>query len=281
MGLLRIIVTMALAALVLSIICFKDLFMGLIDQIPCFANMLPYFDIPFYVLTTILVIWIFAELATVIWESGVTNGFTKPFDREQSYENIDDHVNDLSVKKDWIYYLGSNARSYMKRGYKSAQASQMKAGEGQENFHALIIVPNLSAKMLMYGNGIDLLIEHFNAESINYEVTECKTPRDFKDIVLNNCATHLWIFGHGSRHSVSFGTKTLFYYELIEEINRTGLDLPKKQFIAQLHCNTGGGKSLADYLVDDKSKRYVNNELRYIFQNREDIKYILSHRLYE
>ena len=59
--------------------------------------------------------------------------------------------------------------------------------------------------------------------------------------------------GHGQRHGVKVNNKELVYYCEFEKS-------PKKKFIAQLHCNHYGGKSLVEYISQDSIKSFVTNK---------------------
>ncbi|MDG6219760.1 MAG: hypothetical protein QCI00_10050 [Candidatus Thermoplasmatota archaeon] len=234
----------------------------------------------FSAIEIVFTLFLFCQLATILWEKTVIDTFTPPFDRDEYYRDFDEHQNDLKVHNDLAYYLSLNSIFYMIKGYNCAKKFPHSDKLDQDVYHAIIIVPNLWAKKIMYANGIDLLISHFRAEGIHYKIFEITKPKELKEIVSDNNALYLWIFGHGNRHGISFGSKSFFYYDYIDELRNKSIKLPKKRFIAQFHCNTGFGKSLADYLVDDSSKRYVSDKIRYIFQNREDIKRIINSKSY-
>ena len=66
----------------------------------------------------------------------------------------------------------------------------------------------------------------------------------------------------------------LYYKDLI--------DCERKQFVAQLHCNTGCEISLPEFLAQKYSYKldyFVIDGFRFDIQNLLDIKYILSEKI--
>src|SRR3989338_4974802 len=134
---------------------------------------------------------------------------------------------------------------------------------------AVVLANNYWWKIhFLWGEGIDLLIDHFRAVRISYKVYTPLNKDDFFKIVMASNTKELFIFGHGGRHGLQLNKlERLRYCELS--------NAPKKRFIAQFHCNDGGGNSLKDYIGEDG---FVDNDIRHIMQNRRDIKRIIKQR---
>lgn len=156
---------------------------------------------------------------------------------------------------------------YIYRGWTAAKNNPQYCPEKAHN--AIIVAHGFKlTKPTAYADGIDLLIEHFLKNKMPYKVYHCHNPEEFKVVLKNKKATRLWIFGHGCRHCLGFSGLAVTYCEV--------KDYPKKEYIAQLHCNPGAGKSLAEYLVKNPKNRFVEGTYRHIFRIRRDIKKILK-----
>jgi hypothetical protein len=133
----------------------------------------------------------------------------------------------------------------------------------------IIVVYDCPCKWFhVYLSGIELLIKGFQKRKKKFVIYRCSSPLDFKKIVYQTQTNELWIFGHGKRDRISFGKEVLEYQEL--------RDAPKKNRVFQLHCNHGGGKSLADYLCDDPGRSFVTDDVRSWHENRIDILTLLK-----
>ena len=137
------------------------------------------------------------------------------------------------------------------------------------NNHTAIIIAISSGfqifdvfKDSVYGEGIDLLINYFLHEKLPYKVHVCEELRCADSVIRDPKVKELWIFGHGKKNYLSFGNNGKLKYQ-----NFSGLE--KKDFIAQLHCNTGDGPSLVELLSDGKG--IFSDYYRYPIQNRNDI----------
>ena len=175
-------------------------------------------------------------------------------------------INDYLGLGDYLLYL---AFPYVYKGWSTAKKHHEYQSE--KNHHAIIVAHKRpSTKPTAYADGVDLLINFFKNKE-PYKVYHCSNSNDFKRVLENKKAMKLWIFGHGSRHTLSFGKKDRLYYCDVR-------DYPAKEYIAQFHCNDGMGKSLADYL--SPKNNFVTNSKRDVFQNRKDIKKILKEKRY-
>lgn len=139
-----------------------------------------------------------------------------------------------------------------------------------EEDHAVIMVNN-TEKSLLYGHqnsivlasGPDLLIHYFVSSSTKFKLYNCHSRECFIDALRTSPAQHVWIFGHGTRHSVSFGNGCVVTFCELK-------DAPKRDFIAQLHCCHGTGMTLWEYL--SKKPGIFTEGWHHYYQNREEIK---------
>lgn len=129
-----------------------------------------------------------------------------------------------------------------------------------ENFAAIILIKKSPDDDIgLFTQGICWLLKYFKNINQSYKVYLNPNPREFKQIVNDEKADRLYIFGHGKRNCLKFESGLYIKYKELK-------DYPKKQFIGQYHCNHGGGKSLADYIeVEEKdiSNFYRFNLLTY------------------
>jgi len=135
-----------------------------------------------------------------------------------------------------------------------------------KNHHAIIMAHKSGIFSIIddtiYADGIDLLIKFFLKNNKYYKVYRCNNSSDFKKVLKNKKAIKLWIFGHGTRHSIKFSKDDILHYCDVQKY-------PRKNYIAQFHCNHNGGKSLADYL--SPTNNFVDDAKRYLVQNRLDV----------
>ncbi|MGB7532349.1 MAG: hypothetical protein WA977_05135 [Halobacteriota archaeon] len=166
---------------------------------------------------------------------------------------------------DFILYLQFFVLYCINKGWKSAQSYPQFMSDNE--YDAIIIVHEKIAEKYMYGCGIDLLIDFFREKEIPYKLYHCYDLNTFEEIVRNQKAVNLWLFGHGSRGSISCGNQFIKYEKL--------KDAPRKGYVYQFHCNHGNDTSLAEYLSNGRG--YVNNRTSNMIQNREHIKQILKY----
>jgi hypothetical protein len=113
--------------------------------------------------------------------------------------------------------------------------------------HDAIIVTHykFSIKLLSYELGIHELVNYFQQNNRTYIVYNCYEPEDFKKVVYNPYANNLWIFGHGTRSSLTFGPG-------IEQKYAELSNAPKNLFVGQFHYNGFSDvdeESLADLIA--------------------------------
>jgi len=124
----------------------------------------------------------------------------------------------------------SQIKNYM-TGLKILKSEKERDVETNCLHNAIIIVHNKDQiKIPAYGDNLDKLTQYFSKSERRYILYNCYTPDDFSKIVYNPFSLNLWIFGHGTKSSISFSTwESLKYAQLS--------DAPKKFFIGQFHCN--------------------------------------------
>jgi len=136
--------------------------------------------------------------------------------------------------------------------YKYVQRN--KEFKGNNPHIALILANNwFPEKYLAYGLRIDLLIKYLKDNKKPYKVYDRLNAMQIKSIIKNKKVKAVLIFGHGSKHSVQTSeNETLYYCEFAK--------CHKKDFIAQFHCNPGGGKSLAEYISKEDTLCFITDE---------------------
>lgn len=138
--------------------------------------------------------------------------------------------------------------------------------ETSDNHHAILVVNYQGQKTPVFGQGIDILIKSFNNKNIPYKVYFCDDASTIINIIQNNKAKFLWIFGHGQKDAIRLPDQTLLYYRDIDFIG-----VEKKVFVGQFHCNPCIGncdKSLAELIG---IYGYVSNDYRDTIKNRNEI----------
>ena len=138
--------------------------------------------------------------------------------------------------------------------------------------HAFLDFPMIGVAMLVKGF---YQIKNFRRiyglyEKEPYKVYHYESKEDIVGLINNPQINKIWIFGHGLKHGIQTDEGALYYCEVAHS--------PPKEFIAQMHCNPFGGKSLADYLVSehDDEHQIVNDGYRNYILNKRDIKRYLE-----
>jgi hypothetical protein len=130
--------------------------------------------------------------------------------------------------------------------------------------HAVIVNATRPwTKFAIYAVGAYILLLNFekNHNPIPYRLYVCSTPEQLKDVINSEDTTFLWIFGHGEKHAVDFGKRTLFYCDV--------RNAPRKGFIGQYHCNHGDGVSLVEY--NSPNHFDLTNDTRNLENIRKDV----------
>lgn len=131
----------------------------------------------------------------------------------------------------------------------------------EKTFVAIMIVRKYPEdNFRLFTQGIDYLLKYFKATDQSYKVFLWPTLEQFKKTVRNVNANKMYIFGHGKINGICFQDEFLNYSQF--------KGCPKKEFIAQYHCNHGTGKSLADYLEatdKDVTSWYRFNPINFLY----------------
>jgi hypothetical protein len=86
-----------------------------------------------------------------------------------------------------------------------------------------------------------------------YKIYHCTKKEEIFKEINNPDVLRIWVFGHGVKHGIKANDGVLYYCELSRA--------PNKEFIAQLHCNPYGGKSLIDFLLlKSKTRNFIIND---------------------
>lgn len=120
----------------------------------------------------------------------------------------------------------------------------------------------------IFTGGIIILIEYLKMKNISFKLLtnfdDTFDTKRFRELVFDRRCRELYISGHGRKHKLQISKKQNLYYFLYS-------NAPKKDKIIQLHCNHGGGKSLADFL--DAEEDFLTNKSR---TSTKNIKYFLD-----
>ena len=157
---------------------------------------------------------------------------------------------------------------------KSAIYAEIPYDESIDHTAIIVIVYSrryFYKRFFVYLSGVELLTKGLKKLDEPYVLYRCPTPQRFIEIINKETAKRIWIIGHGVKHGVSFGKEILYYCEVGEAYKKTK-NAPK-EYVKQLHCNEYGGKSLIDYICDNKEKSFVTDNARSWHENR---KYIID-----
>lgn len=109
--------------------------------------------------------------------------------------------------------------------------------------HIAIVLANNYFPENIHGFGLDNVIElvkYLKKKNKSYKIYDKITSNQLKKVIRDKRVSSIFLFGHGQRHGIKVGKDELVYYCEFPSH-------PKKNLIAQFHCNHLGGKSLADY----------------------------------
>jgi hypothetical protein len=114
---------------------------------------------------------------------------------------------------------------------------------------------------LIIGDSISLLIDGFNECNRKFRIYYICNREQFEIPYRDPHVTDLWIFGHGSKGSFSYGNNG------DERIEYSRLDdmQPSKQYVVQLHCNHGTRQSLKE---KNRCRGFVSSSWRTLYYNR-------------
>jgi len=135
----------------------------------------------------------------------------------------------------------------------------------------VVLLKNSLQNFSIYG--IDTLIEKNRQRQEQFAIYFCYTTDEIKTIFFRPEINKIWIFGHGLFHGINTN-EDIFYYCELE-------GCPPKDEIAQMHCNSYGGKSAAEYLIHpfDERKCIIKKGLRNpVRENNKDIQEFFKNR---
>ena len=141
--------------------------------------------------------------------------------------------------------------------------------------NAIIICPSRGFKPGYFFDGPELLVDYFLSHHIPYKVYIPQSCEEFFQIILNENARVLWLFGHGT-----VGSFAITLRETVKYIDLIGTPFLRCRKIAvhQLHCNGKNRESpysLSRLLVDgwDFHEKGLQNHAK----NRVYVSYVLEH----
>lgn len=153
------------------------------------------------------------------------------------------------------FTLGLINYSYIKK----VEEEGKKKGEK----YVAVVLTNKSFKdkLFIYPSGIKLLLMYIKKNKIPYILMKKFDIKKFRELIYDEKCYGLYIIGHGCRHGLKIDKNEMLYYCSFK-------DAPKKEFVVQLHCNHGGGESLADAIALNKNKSHVMDKKRYTWTVR-------------
>jgi len=125
---------------------------------------------------------------------------------------------------------------------------------------------SLDDEYAIYSSGIMFLIKHLEKSKQPYKLMKKFDFDKFKKFVYDTNCCGLYIIGHGTRHSLKIG-KGKKEEEVLEYSLFKGFNGHPKDFVVQLHCNHGGGESLADIIAPNTPRSFVSDSYRNAIDN--------------
>jgi len=123
-----------------------------------------------------------------------------------------------------------------------------------QNHIAIVMCNNyMPERVIAYKEDIPKLIKYFKKNGWAYKIYFKADKKELREVVNDPKATIIYLLGHGERHGIKVNKNEVVYYCEFEKS-------PKKKFIAQMHCNHYGGKSLAEYVSENSIKSFVTNK---------------------
>lgn len=104
------------------------------------------------------------------------------------------------------------------------------------------VSPNYDLDLLLIVKYLKIKNEDF---SIYYNVDKSKLD----EIMTNKDIKTVYLVGHGRRHGFALSKN-----EVVDYCNYNNMNKYKKDFVYQIHCNHGKGKSLVEYVVPEENR---------------------------
>jgi hypothetical protein len=141
------------------------------------------------------------------------------------------------------------------------------------NDHDAIIVMAYSkySREFFTISGLDLILQFFIDNKINYQVSSCDTIESFLKIINNPKATSLWIFGHGCRGGIRISDTVVKYSDIVEQLSD---EARNKKYVYQFHCNAGCEPSFSDLIAEGQG--FANYQKQFPYSIRGYLSNILK-----
>ena len=129
-----------------------------------------------------------------------------------------------------------------------------------------------------YESDLLFLIKYLKLKNENFSIYKNVDVKALDEIMSNKDIRTVYLVGHGRRHSFAIDSKTLVDY--------CRYDNPKfkKDFVYQVHCNQGKGKSLVEYVVSKNNRKECLPEHGYVSNmtiTRMFVDKIIEHKGYK
>ena len=161
----------------------------------------------------------------------------------------------------YVVYPDVKNRKLIEKSLKFAQTNSEFRADGSDGaHHGIFFIMYEDQERKEYAvDSIKLLGEGLKNLGQSYKIYPCRIPGDFRIPYVDPKVTHLWIIGHGTKSSLFFDNSQKLPYSELPVAN-------PKEFIAQLHCNTGNGDSLIK--INKAKAGFVTDYYRVSHQNR-------------
>lgn len=130
--------------------------------------------------------------------------------------------------------------------------------------YVAVVLTNKSRwdKIFIYLSGIMFLIMHLKKNKKSYKIMKEFDIKKFEEFIIDSNCYGLYIIGHGARHCLKIGNgkKEVLDYAQFKGVKNN-------KFVVQLHCNNGGGESLADIIASNSHLSYISDDYRYTLDN--------------
>ncbi len=129
------------------------------------------------------------------------------------------------------------------------------------NIYEAIVLTNksLDDNIVIYLAGIMFLVMYLKKNKKSYKLMKKFDRPKFNEFIYDQNCYGLYILGHGNRDRIGIGKGTKEEKEVMYSEFKNA---PKKEFVVQLHCNNGGGESLAEILASNKPPSFVSDSYR-------------------
>jgi hypothetical protein len=109
-----------------------------------------------------------------------------------------------------------------------------------------------------YDTDLLLLKKLLRLKGEDFSIFKNVTLEQLDEIMQNKTIKTVFLVGHGRRHGFVLGANTVVDYCRYDDKKF------EKDFVYQIHCNQGGGKSLVEYVVPEKNQEECKPEHGYM-----------------